>query len=272
MSQLCEDDGLHDRLLRGKVVQRDASGRVSAIGDVSAGECRIRFPTLATFAFRPGEAKVRVGVAASVPREVVEKLFVTAALPFVLQAEGYEALHASAVQTAGGVVACCGFSGSGKTTVAYALARRRHRLWADDALVWSPSAGREAPLTFRLPNAVKLRPASRRFFGLEHGIGVDVESATSDEDRLAAVVVLDPEPGADLDVAQLPLDAALTAVLPHAFCFFAADGCERRTTAAYLDLAARIPVLRFRFQTDFVDFDHAVDLLEERLSHTRAGA
>ncbi len=56
-------------------------------------------------------------------------------LPDVALARGYEALHASALESPAGVVAIAAPSGTGKTTLALALQRRGWRLFADDVLV-----------------------------------------------------------------------------------------------------------------------------------------
>jgi hypothetical protein len=270
--RLRDEAGLRDIKLQGKVVQRDPTGSPLAIGSVEDGEYRIRFPNLATFAFRPGEGEVRVASAPTTPRRVIEDLFRTAALPLMLQAEGYEAIHASAVQIPKGVVAFCGFSGAGKTTVAYGLARRGHGMWADDAVIVSmPDADRNVLTSSRLPHTINLRPESRRFFGLEQDADVAVGTAKSDEDQLVAVVVLSPDAHATLQTTLLPLDAALTAVLPHAYCFFAEEGREQKTVTAYLDLVARVPVFRLRFPNGFARFDAALDAIETRIRQAVAG-
>jgi serine kinase of HPr protein (carbohydrate metabolism regulator) len=239
---------------------------VHAIGRVEGGEYRICFPGLATFAFRPGESEARVGPEPDAPRRVVEDLFLTTAMPLLLQSEGFEALHASAVQTGGGVVACCGFSGSGKTTVAYGLARRGHPVWADDTVLLVPGDAQTAWSSLRLPHAFNLRPGAKRFFGIRHDSEALVETATADKDRLAAVVALRRESRSTVEVGRLPLGASVTALMPHAYCFFAEEGREGRTAAAYLDLAARVPVFQARLPDDFTEFDRVVDELVTRLS------
>jgi hypothetical protein len=263
--RLCHEAGLHDDALQGTVILRDPAGAAMAVGAVEDGEYRIRFPGLATFAFRPGDGEMRVAAPSTTSRRVVDDLFRTAALPFMLQAEGYEAIHASAVQIAsgGGVVAFAGFSGAGKTTVAFGLGRRGHGIWADDAVVFSrPDAPSSVLASPRLPHAVNLRLESRRFFDVEPGADLPVEAAGPEEDRLAAVVVLAPNTNSTSGVTRLSLAAGLTAILPHAYCFFADRGREQRTLTAYLDLVARIPVIQFQFPRGFVEFDAALDVLE----------
>jgi hypothetical protein len=254
------------------VVLRDPSGRPLAFGSVVAGEYRLSFPGRATFAFRPRDDEVRLCVEPSTPRGLVADLFRTTALPLLLQAEGYEALHASAVQIAGGVVGFCGFSGAGKTTVAFALARRGKPLWADDVVLLLPVAPQARTiLTARLPDQpINLRPQSRTYFGVAGDGGAPhAKLADSEEDRLAALVVLERGTPA-VEATRLPIDAALTSLLPHAFCFFADPERRQRTIAAYLDLVAQVPVLAFRFPNGFAKLDVAIDLLESRLQETVA--
>lgn len=263
---LREECDLGSRRVREAIVHSDSDGSPLAFGAVVEGDYRIRFPGLATFAFRPGAGEIRFSAETASTPAVVEDLLRTAALPLLLQAEGYEAIHASAVQTAAGVIAFCGLSGAGKTTVAYGLARRGHALWADDVVLLQPRPDPEVVLSVRAPHAVNLRSESAGFFGADGECPITTASTTSD--RLAAVVALDRRPEAAADTSRLPLDAALTAILPHAFCFFAEPGRQQATVRAYLDLVARVPVLRFQPPTGFTGFDAALDRLEASLRGT----
>lgn len=255
--------GLHRGPFGGAVVQRDPAGRPTAIGRVVDGEYRIRFPELATFAFRPATTEVRVEAAPSTPPEQVEALLQTTVLPFKLQAEGCEALHASAVRTRTGIVAFCGYSGIGKTTVAVGLARRGHEAWADDAVVFTISDTDDRVISRRLPHGSNLRPDSLRFFGDNRRV---VTASTPDE-RLAAIVALegDADRRSGARLAPLTLDAAFRTVLPHAYCFFAEEGGARRTAVACLDLVARVPVFTFRLPAGFTRLEAALDDLERGL-------
>jgi hypothetical protein len=269
---LRDDPGLGRGRLQGEVVQRDVVGNVLAIGTVEDGEYRIQFPGKATFAFRRSETEMRVAPEPSTPRDVVLELFRTAALPLMLQAHGYEAIHASAVQMPTGVAAFCGSSGAGKSTVAYGLALRGYGMWADDAVVLSISDGDREVLTPRLPHSVNLRPESRRFFGLQQDTEVAIDSAKSVQDRLAAIVVLATGSHDSREMDPLPLDTALTALLPHAYCFFAERGREQTSVTAYLDLVARVPVFHFQFPSGFAHLNRALDALEARLTQAVARA
>ena len=62
-------------------------------------------------------------------------------LPQALQFFGREVLHASAVVGPNGVVGFCAYSQTGKSTLAFALAQRGYRPWADDALAFETRRG-----------------------------------------------------------------------------------------------------------------------------------
>jgi hypothetical protein len=68
-----------------------------------------------------------------------QQVLVGRVLPNVALMRGYEALHASAIDSPGGVVAIAAPSGAGKTTLALELLRRGWRLFADDVLTLGAS-------------------------------------------------------------------------------------------------------------------------------------
>jgi serine kinase of HPr protein (carbohydrate metabolism regulator) len=257
--ELHEHAGLHDDATRGEAVQRDTGGRALAFGWIEHGDYHVRFPGIATFAFAAGAREIRVAAAPATTHDTVEDLFHTAVLPLALQASGHEALHASACEFESGVVAFCGFSGTGKTTVAAGLSARGHRLWADDVVAFSLSA-RPDVVVLPLPHSTNLRPDARAFLGV-----VEADPAARPTDmRLAAVVALE-RAGEGPSLSRLALDAALTALLPHAFCFLAEPGRRERTSAAYLELASLVPVLELRLPAGFDRFHETLDLLESHL-------
>lgn len=266
--QLHEEASLPAGSLRWTVILRDAAGHPLATGSVADGEYRIRFPGLATFAFRPGEANACFTAAPTTPRHVVDDLFLTAALPLMLQVAGCEALHASAVQMAGGVFAFCGFSGTGKTTFAYGLTRRGHTLYADDVVALSTTGGEPRIYTSPLPYTVNLRPESRRLFGLEANAEISPPPRDTERERLATLVVLAPELDTEIEMTRLSIDVAFAALLPHAFCFFAEPRCAQRAVSAYLDVVAQVPVFRLRFPRNPACLNRALDVLEAHFAQT----
>ena len=114
-------------------VWRDEQGTMLASCYALDGQRRVDVPGVAGFSFGAPSESVTAYPLTSVRPEVIEETYCRWVLPMVLQACGTEVLHASAVQT-GGVVALCGTSGVGKSTIAFAMSRRGHRIWADDAV------------------------------------------------------------------------------------------------------------------------------------------
>ncbi|HEY4812123.1 MAG TPA: hypothetical protein VIH71_13800 [Solirubrobacteraceae bacterium] len=78
-------------------------------------------------------------------RVVLDSVLFTVAL-----LRGYEALHAGALATPGGVIAITAATGGGKSTLVTELIGRRLSLMADDVLVLEPR-GSEAPLAYPAP-------------------------------------------------------------------------------------------------------------------------
>jgi hypothetical protein len=216
----------------------------------------IELPGLATFVLSRGQHEVTVYFHPRLPDDLIHETYLRAVLPLVLQANGTEVLHSSAVSMPQGTLALCGQSWSGKSTMAYALSRRGYRLRADDAVPFY-TAGEEV-LTPRLPFQIQLRPASRSFFGLDRFIGDRAQGGHFHDDRqvkesatLAAVGILRPI-GADrrmpVDIHRLSLSEAFQGVLSHAYCFSLHDRKrKRRMMERYLELCTQIPVFEIRY-------------------------
>ena len=138
-------------------------------------------------------------------------------------------------------------SGTGKSTLAYALSRRPGvALWADDAVAFDVSSTEVAALP--LPFSLRLRPASARYFGREDRPVVTgaVHDARA---KVATVFVLErsAEPDSEVEVHRLTDVHAFTAVLEHAYCFSLEGDHKRDTSEAYLSLVTRVPVYSVRF-------------------------
>ena len=119
--------------------KRNADGSIWAYSYANGSEQWMHLPGIGSFSFgsrreevlmvpEPRDAADRMG-------RQIEDTYQRAVLPMALQAHGEEVVHASACMTEGGVVAFCGRSQTGKSTVAYGLHRRGYRVWADDTLV-----------------------------------------------------------------------------------------------------------------------------------------
>jgi hypothetical protein len=146
---------------------------------------------------------------------------------------GFELLHMSAVQTPAGVVAVAARSGGGKTSLAAELLRRGATLFSDDILaVAEDSRGavvHPGPPLLNLPNAfpVASLAGARVLAELGDERWVAVQRPPPRPGPLAAVVLLEREPGAELRCE--PLAATTIALLPYAVGFpHLADRARRR--------------------------------------------
>ena len=249
---------------RRTVVLRDGDGRPQAYGWRRDGDHWIDVPGLATFRLGAGGTHVDAAPAPAAPPDLVEDAFAGTVVPLALCLAGYEALHAGAVLTPAGVVAICGFSEAGKSTTAYGLSRRGHRLWADDVVVFEAREG--AAMAHPLPFSLHLRAPSQAYFGASG----DAEPVAGEHAAPLAAVVLLERTAVDatppVEVARLSLAEAVPAVLPHAFRFGLEDAERKaRTLRTYLASLATVAVLRVRFRPRLEELDGLLDALESAL-------
>jgi hypothetical protein len=253
--------------------QRNLDGTIWAYSYAEGPEQWMHVPGIGSFRFgtRDGEALVVPEPATPpVARSVIEDTYQRSVLPMALHAHGEEAIHASAVLLAGGVVAFCGLSRTGKSTVAYGLHRRGYRVWADDTLVFDASADTVEAVPY--PHRLRIRPDAAEYFDLEElrrrdtSSWITLEQAQADPAPLACIFLLEREAraGAALETVRLPPAEALAGVLEHAY-WFRLDDAERRRRmmAEYLALATQVPVFRMRFRA-------ALDQLPEMLDRAES--
>ena len=252
-------------------VWQDEQGTTLASCYTLDGQRRVDVPGVASFRFGAPPESVTAYPLASVRPEVIEDTFRRSVLPIVLQACGTEVLHASAVH-AGGVVALCGVSRTGKSTIAFALSQRGHRLWADDAVAIDLSG--PAVVALPLPFEMRLRPRAAAFFGVEAraagaaSLGRPADQADQGPVPLAALCVLsrgeEERRGCGVRIDRLRPPAALPALLGHAYCFSLEDaGLKRAMVQHYMELAARVPVFALRFRPGLELLPLILDAIEE---------
>jgi hypothetical protein len=254
------------------VVAYDRDGAPSAYGWRSAGEIGLEVPDVATFHLRAGGISLTAIPEASVDSEAVLDAYYGDALPLVVQAvHGLEVLHGSAVlvPSQGGVVAFCGMTESGKSTVSYGLAARGYSQWADDAVAFRVD-GPQSVTAVGLPFTIKLRESSSAYFRVS-GAHADPPAGAVQEfewtsARLAAVFLLEPidqtPPGeAAIHVERLPPGDGLHSVLPNAYRFHPhSTERGRQTLGSYLELVASVPIFHTRFLRGV---DRLPELLDE---------
>jgi hypothetical protein len=228
-------------------VWRDWSGVPRAYGYTLGGEHWIRLPDVASFRFTAAGEAVEAIAQGSTPGERVEDAYRRHVLPFVMQALGWELLHASAVMTPRGALAFCGPSGAGKSTLAHELDRRGYPPLADDALPFETING----AVHAIPMSFTLRVSGRSVpYGEEWGR----EAKGPESVPLAAVFVLERTAEVDPahpEITPLPNSSALPLLLYHAHCFSFRDQRRTRLMAdRYLALAAQVPAFQVRYQPD----------------------
>jgi len=118
---------------------RQGDGRDLTIERGSVGDQLFTYGDRAHFRLDPGMRRLDCA-----PRDQGldwQRVLIGKVIPSIAVMRGYEALHAAAVDSPGGVVAIMAPSGSGKSTLALELLRRGWPLFADDALTLSQAGG-----------------------------------------------------------------------------------------------------------------------------------
>jgi hypothetical protein len=240
---------------------------VAAYGYMAQGKHCVRLPGVAVFGYDPELDEVTAVAEAGMNRTVVAEAYRRVVLPLVQQARKSQVLHASGVRAASGVVAFCGTSGTGKSTVAHGFSRRGYPVWGDDAVCFTGSdlGTQSIPLPFDL----FLRVPTAAFFELDAGIVP--RSEATEAVRLEAVCVMRSgerlAPGESrVGITALASAEAFTMTLEHAYSFGLSDKEQRaRLVDQYLELVATTPVYDVRFEHGLEQLDVVLDAIEQRL-------
>jgi hypothetical protein len=247
-------------------VWRDVNGVICARGGVVGGYGWMEVPNIGVFRFRPSQQDVTAFTAPRVGDEILLDCYCRIVLPLALQFFGCEVLHASAVRNGAGVVGFCAVSGTGKSTIVAALTRRGFPLWADDALVCE-NRETEGPRAIPVPCRMRLDGDAAEFLDLG---GASREWVRRDESDapLAALCVLQRNLDAhdSAEIRHLGSSAAITAIMPHAYCFTqASKGRKRRMMEQYFELAARAPIYLISFAPGFERLERLLDRIEREI-------
>jgi hypothetical protein len=252
-------------------VWRDLGGRPCAYGHTVAGRHWMHWPRLASYSFDDDGGEIVAYRSAAASPDVIVDTFHRMVLPLALQRRGYEALHASAATITGRVVAFCAISGTGKSTLAYALHRAGHTQWSDDVVVFE--VGASGITAVPLPFDVRLLPeTATQFAGPQAPRQMEpVGAAASQRRPLGAVCILArrgrQEFGPEVGVQRLAGSKALAAVLEHAHCFNLTDPARKKAMLQhYLDMVERIPVFEVRFRPGLDRLPAVVSALTAALS------
>lgn len=223
-------------------------------------------PDIGTFRFDPLRRRVAAFVKDGVAQDGLLDCYYRAVLPLALQFFGSEALHASAIRTDAGVVGFCAVSGTGKSTTVAALTRRGFPLWADDALVFDCRTGM-APRAIPVPCRMRLDQGAAGLLGVD-GVRRGWLDGSGPDAPLAALCVLQRDADArdGAEIRRLSNSEALTALIPHAYCFSMADmDRKRRTIEQYFNLAACTPIHLISFAPGFDRLQRLLDRIEREI-------
>ena len=254
----------------------DVAGEVCARGYVGGSGSWIRWPGFAAFRFT-GDQLVEAWPERLTDPDRIRDLFYRTVEPLILQALGWETLHASAVMMPAGLVAFCGDCESGKSTIAFGLSRRGYLQHADDSVVVQP--GPPGVRALNLPFGVRLRPASAAFLGFtsEDREFQDVvpigryDSRTVSTSPLSAVFALSRIPEGEPHVSRLSPSDAFKALLPNARCFNAEDPASRRRLLnQYLEIVSAVPVYDLRFPSGLNHLATVLDSIERTVEVAQA--
>ncbi len=248
-------DGTSPTAPPGRLVNtwRDNSGEVFAQAFKKGTGSRIDWRGLGVFTFSEGDRAITVQPEPGVASELVRDMFTRVVQPVILQALGWQVLHAGAVRGPSGAIAFCGVGHSGKSTLSYAAGRAPgHAQIADDAVVLEiTSTGARVQ---RLPFRPKLRYASHQFFreslALDPHAALPADQMTGDPLPLSAIFLIAQNGGAPADAVprRLAPSAAFPEILRHAHCFDEDDRHHSRTLIeAYLALVDVVPVFQLEY-------------------------
>jgi hypothetical protein len=270
-------DGGPEAARDSQVVISNPDGNPLVFGWRSESDHWLCVPSLANFKFRSGSAVVTAYAAPGASHEDVWDAYQASVLPIVVQIVlGGQSIHASAVVTPGErVVAFCGASETGKTTIAVGLSRRHYALWADDVVAFEDPFDRLTAL--RLPFQLNLREKSAAYFDAATGdatIRPNGDPREWTRSPLAAFFVLDPleEPRESYVIQRLSPSEAFIALLTQSFRFKPqAREEKRRMMRDYLEAVSRLPVFRVRFREGFETLPDVLDEIEEIVHESVSG-
>jgi hypothetical protein len=259
-------------------VWRDRYGGVRAQSHTVGDRYWMHLSGIGSYAFDSLGNEVEAWPEANVSDRLVLDVYRRTVVPMILQVQGYEVLHASAILMRQTVMAFCGISETGKSTLAYGLSRAHGcRLWADDSLVFRQRGKGFGAVA--LPFSTRLREASARFFGEDRPIHAggsdwdDFDGAIGPPVPVSAVCALVRDSKLDADrvvaVRRLPRDESLVYALTNANCFSFEDAArKKKTLELYLDFASLVPFYEIRFRPGFEHVERVINDVARILKQT----
>lgn len=231
--------------------------------------CAISFPHTAIFTFTNNGDQITIYPDPHSSRERIDELYYQFVLQYALHVRGFEVLHSSAIETERGVVALCGISESGKSSLAFALSNKGYRAWADDAVIFRPT--KDQMSVFSLPFRIKLRPDPADFFLQNNGSLNDESLKTislkeSIVKPLQALFILKRSEQEPVKLTALAPKQAFSAILPYAHSFDINDMVRKEEMINnYLELSSQTPIYELSFRTGLEHLFPTVDKIEQTI-------
>lgn len=267
-SALLDDNPASGREAREVNTWRDDQGRMLARACVSGVLRWIDWLGIGRFSFTPPSRTVTVHRAPGVPDAILADTFNRQVQPIVLQALGFQALHASAAVVGDAVVVFAGQAHSGKSTLAHAMGRAGHPQFADDAVVIDARSA--VVVAHAMAFSPRLRDPSRAHFGSSARTDAGGATVPAGAVRpLGAIVLLTQSASAPAVPTLRRLSAAegLRLTLAHANGFDAVDPRERRRTLEdYLRITQAAPIFDLTYRPVFAELPALVSAVVPLLS------
>lgn len=246
---------------------RDPHDALIASGGRTADRCWMHWPAAGTFVFESsGDIAIHPDPRASVAE--VDDTYFRGVLPVVFLARGYEAIHASAALVNGRVVCFAAESGTGKSTLAAAVARAGGTSWADDTVVWSPTES--APISVAMPHPRRLDAPAEDAVA---SVGTAAASAEPGSVApLAAIyVVARHQSPAYVEFSRVPPHVAFRRVLAHAHPFELADERPRQLVERLLALSACLPIFELKIRSGLAHLPAVASIVQRHAASIATG-
>jgi hypothetical protein len=226
-------------------VWRGPDGAAAAYCYRRNGSRHIDIPRVGSFSFSDGSPRVYALASRSTPERDIIDAHRRTVVPLALQALGDEVLHASAVSMPVGVVAFCGPSGVGKSTLACGL-----------RFVGGSATVRPLPFAPRLSDAARATLEADVYISPNEEIGGQPLSAVVALDRAAT-------PAGRADVARMGQLDGFKALFSHALCFSEYEQARMSLMVQrYLRLVATVPTYRTTVGNDLTRLPELLDRVE----------
>lgn len=257
----------------------DLNGREFGFSLETGGRLWVQLHKVGSFLVEADFREVKAFADPGVDSSRLCEFFYHGVAPLVLQRRAWDCLHASAVLTDRGVIAFCGPSGRGKSTIARAFCERGAALHGDDAVPFLIRNG--AVMTVRIPQKLRLQEPAASLFEdgranggnhQPHELSWDLETTLQ---PLRCVYWLEPmrrlgeRPAPEVE--RLSMLDSFRLLLSEAHCISLQDGsCNRKMMRNYLALALSTPVFRLSFGAGLELLPSLVGYLEQNQQTLRA--